>query len=607
MPDPDAAGGAYLSASALEESNLSWQTRMALRHAQAAAQEHVAAVEAIVEEKAAVRAAQAAAVAAAEAAEKHANAEAYVRGHGVKSYLQKFGMWNGAMRAQVAERQRRQDLVKRDEEAAQWREYQASTRPFSAPAKRSSGFAPFKQSPNPTPRPSSAHVQKPPPANSQLPGGDGAGGASVTMKDVFGCGDRADAEEAAPPSQPSPTQPAGRSRTPRPNAGASSRPSSARSSRPSSARSTRFEPRKGTLPPRPASALSEPASPRSWSGRVSPRHTAGPACSGGGNAAVAGGFYCRPPSVLLAGAEGRRAGGSHPNTWEGEKHIQTAILARQAAAASGGPRRLAVKTEYPYAKQVTAVTRRSAQLPYRPPPASPVGFVPLGSWQKDGGREAAKALTASELTLTFCCWGMFRKRFSASGDAAFARGVRKVLRELLIDEGVGPAGRAAVELSFPFGVPSDAWLMRQPSSANPTLILDLTLRLRGARCLEEAMLKADQLSQLLGDTTGVDAVDCAVTGQREGPGEYGTFLMNAAKEEEEERAKREIAARARPKLQASVEGRDIDDALAKEQEEKLARGEPVKAVTYRWMTKEEPLSRPAPVARAGAAVPQCLP
>ena len=58
-------------------------------------------------------------------------------------------------------------------------------------------------------------------------------------------------------------------------------------------------------------------------------------------------------------------------------------------------------------------------------------------------------------------------------------------------------------------VPSDAWLMRAKGNAAPSLILDLTLRLRGARCLEQALRHADRIAQLLGDTTGVDSVDCA--------------------------------------------------------------------------------------------------
>jgi hypothetical protein len=66
-------------------------------------------------------------------------------------------------------------------------------------------------------------------------------------------------------------------------------------------------------------------------------------------------------------------------------------------------------------------------------------MVPLGSWHKDGGKQAQRAHTEQEaaLQLTFCCWGTFRKRFSAAGDAAFVRGVRQILKLLLIDEGVG--------------------------------------------------------------------------------------------------------------------------------------------------------------------------
>ena len=168
---------------------------------------------------------------------------------------------------------------------------------------------------------------------------------------------------------------------------------------------------------------------------------------------------------------------------------------------------------------------------------------------------------------------------------------------------VAAAGRAAVEVAFPFGVPSDAWLMRHRASAHPSLILDLTVRLKGGRCLEQAMLHADKLSSLLGEATGVDSVDCAVTGQRDGPGEYGTFLLNAAKQEEEEAAAKEAKIRARPRLQASVAGKPISDEQAREQEDKLARGEEATAVTYTWRTIEEPLSQAAPVAMAGAAVP----
>ena len=325
---------------------------------------------------------------------------------------------------------------------------------------------------------------------------------------------------------------------------------------------------------------------------------------------AAGGFYHRPQGMLGAsgGAPSPRgsatpaaSAASHPTSWEGEAHCATAILARQAAAASGGPASFSRKSEYPYHKKHMGVPRRGAQLPYRPVPTQAVGFMPLGSWHKDGGKEAQRAHSeTSSLSLTFCCWGMFRKRFNAAGDAVFSRGVRGILKELLIDEGVGPAGRLAVEVTFPFGVPSDAWLMRAKGNAAPSLILDLTLRLRGARCLEQAMRHADRIAQLLGDTTGVDSVDCAVTGKRDGPGEYGQFLLNAAKEEEEERAKKEVVARNRPKLTPTVDGKPISDDQAREREEKLARGEQVRAVKYEWRVPDEPLSQMGALLMAGS-------
>ena len=83
-------GGA--AAAALGEGDMSWQTKMAMRHAAAIAQRHQEAVDAIMLEKAERRRAEAAMVAAKEAAQKHAAAEAYVTGHGVKSHLNRFGM-----------------------------------------------------------------------------------------------------------------------------------------------------------------------------------------------------------------------------------------------------------------------------------------------------------------------------------------------------------------------------------------------------------------------------------------------------------------------------------------------------------------------------------
>ena len=55
-------------------------------------------------------------------------------------------MWSGALREQLVQQQRNRRLGKVQQEQAQWEQYKASARPFSAPARNTSNFDSFKKS-----------------------------------------------------------------------------------------------------------------------------------------------------------------------------------------------------------------------------------------------------------------------------------------------------------------------------------------------------------------------------------------------------------------------------------------------------------------------------
>jgi hypothetical protein len=59
-----------------------------------------------------------------------------------------------------------------------------------------------------------------------------------------------------------------------------------------------------------------------------------------------------------------------------------------------------------------------------------------------------------------------------------------------------------VRIAFPLGVPSDAWLMSDRGQAEPSMVVDLTLWLKGWKCLEIASRRAGQLARLLGECCG---------------------------------------------------------------------------------------------------------
>ena len=164
----------------------------------------------------------------------------------------------------------------------------------------------------------------------------------------------------------------------------------------------------------------------------------------------------------------------------GEAFNEPTLLVRQQAAAS--PKR----DTYPYMSRQQKVQRKSPLLPYRPPPGPAVSHEHVASWQREGTKVSAKTAAAAELTLRFLCWGMFRRRFSGSVDGPFQDSVRQLLKNILLEQGAGATGREAIKLSFPEGVPTDEWLMRERNPGEPSLVLNVTLRLKGTACLQVA-------------------------------------------------------------------------------------------------------------------------
>lgn len=493
----------------------SWQTEMAARHAKREKAMHERAVERIMAEQAAARAEAARARAADEAAERHAQAVVYIQTPGVKTGMQAFDLWGGLHDAHAA----------------------SEAFLHSAP-------------PTPTPPPYDQFV-----AYEMLPHAPSPRASNVLTN----------------PQRPRSAPP--------PSARCSGVTSSARatSARPSSARTTRaLGPsqqawiRRGNMHASgdTVGGTTNPPGMCMYSYDLQHAATMSPTTLGAVNAALA----IDPAATNRAVGPLRSTGSAM-----GEAHNQTALLVRQREAAR--PRPSSARYDYPASTRATPVARRSIasargaghRHTHRAPPSSAVGYVPVASatWHRDGGRAAASTATAAELRLTLLCWGAFRRRWSAAGDGHFQNGVRQSLERLLLGDGIGAIGRAAVGITFPRGVPSDSELMsgHRPLS-EPSLVVDLVIKLKGTHCLEEARKRVGKLSRLLGETTGCDSVECALSGERDAQ-------PPAAAEPPPTRAQ----------LKPKVNGKAIDKAQAIEREEKLARGEGagvLHQVEYEW-------------------------
>jgi hypothetical protein len=297
-------------------------------------------------------------------------------------------------------------------------------------------------------------------------------------------------------------------------------------------------------------------------------HRGSEGCSEGGGCGAP--LDKAPPTPLQSAAQ-------HPFCWEGEGHCQPAILARlvQRGAQSDcthgstatpqvapghapGPHSARRGGTRCGGSRPGGVSRPLLRIPKPHRPSPTIVFQQLGAWHRDGGEQVQVKLSASpEIHLTFNCWGSLRKRFNAAGDASFQRGVVDLMKHLLVDGGSGAAGREAVRLSFPFGTPSDAWLMSDHGADHPQLVLDLRLRLKDDGCKLQAAQCVEELSRLLGDVTGVDSVECAILDERSTAEQaHGHILAVAVENEQKERAEKAAVDSERRRIRAGANGRE---------------------------------------------------
>ena len=245
--------------------------------------------------------------------------------------------------------------------------------------------------------------------------------------------------------------------------------------------------------------------------------------------------------------------------------------------------------------------RRAANLPYRPPPSPLVVGQQLVSWHRDGGVAAAKAGGAAELRITLNLWGQLRRRLDVS---AFRRDVVGAFRAILLDDGIGPAGRGAVDVTLPHGVPTDQEIFADRGQGEPQLVVDVCLKLKGDECLQQAVKRANVIARLMGEATGVDSVDCAVSavadasdaqtvakppggGQDVGQASSAGSTARTADPPSVPLAASPLPRAPRPTrhLVPTINGQEVSKDVARRREQEYALGDSMAFVQYKWASK----------------------
>ena len=137
--------------------------------------------------------------------------------------------------------------------------------------------------------------------------------------------------------------------------------------------------------------------------------------------------------------------------------------------------------------------------------------LPIGTWYADSGEGVAAGLgLAAAVDYTFTCWGQMRRALNATLLQEMIC-ARLQQGKVLYNEGEGETGRAAVQLTFPEGIPRRRDL---PLSA-PQLVIGVAVRLAARLRKDDSLLlvlrtHAEIISRSLGEATGVDSVTCSL-------------------------------------------------------------------------------------------------